>query len=343
MPVPSAMANAGVLHLSDQSIDTQGQQLRVPVPLPGKLIYALVTPQDQGAAAGGVAAPNSLTEFDLTTGAVTVIGPQQAGWSAYSVVADGSHLAWLETLRGNDSSCVDPSFGCFRWAIWSRDLSNARSRATELAHEDSFVPLRGVPTELRVTGGTACWASSNDSRTWTVWHVPVSGSGVRAVRAGSLPIWVPRCEVVNGAVLAITWDMSGANGKGNLVTVTDTGSTVVVPGAQDFAARGNALLYTTQDPSGVTRELWSTSLTAPKSASPLVTEDDIPAFGWIGTRVWLESASGLLLTAASPTAGQTPLTGNGEVLLQPHANGDTLVWVTQADDHSATIRSATIG
>jgi hypothetical protein len=338
------MASAGVSDLTDRAIDTRGQQLLSPVPLPGKLVYVLGSPQlDQGTVAGGATAASSLIELDLATGTTTTLGPEQAGWSIAAVTAHGTRLLWVETQRGDDSSCVDASFGCARWALWIRDLASAGSSATEVAHEDQYVPLRGVPLEPRLSDSTACWAESADSKTWTIWRSTVNSPHAQPMRVASLPTWVRRCQDVNGTVLAITWDMSSGNGQGNLVTVSAAGPRMIVPGAQDFAARGTHLLYTTLQPSGVSRALWTTTLSNPKAATSLSEQDDIPAFGWVGSHVWLATTTGLLLTDPSAGAPQTPLTESGQQFRAPSSNGDILTWVPQKDDPGSTIRIATVG
>jgi hypothetical protein len=236
---------------------------------------------------------------------------------------------------------VDSSFGCVRWALYSEDLAASPPRVIEVTRHGGYVPLRGVPLEPRLAHGVLCWAASNDVKTWTLWKSSVTVPSPMII--GTSHDWIRRCEANGNAALAIKWNMSSGTGVGDLVRYREGQASLLVKGAQDFSVLGQEVLYTTQPPPGLTRELWVAPLNQLSRALSVVEFDDITAFGWLGPRqAWVSSTAGLLIVDPSVPGPSTALADSPDGVRAPAVNGKDVSWVSAESPNTSTVRIATL-
>lgn len=329
VPVSPPLGDAGVTRISDYAISVpQGQELMVVRSAPGKLVYGLATPDGGGSGVAAGAAqpgPAALVAMNTSTGSTQVIGPVHPGWGLQNFAVEGSNLVWVESQRGPDSSCDDPSFGCVSWAMYAEDLSVGNAVPAPIAHEDAFVPLRGVPIEPRTTDGVVCWATSTDSKVWTLWRSSVSHPD--PLVAGSSQRWIRWCDTMGGLTLATQWKVRNGIGDGDLIGYRSGRATLITSGAQDFARSGQEVAFSSQPSPDGGRNVSLLALDAPSHPRLISSFGDVNGFGWTRTgQVWVLSADGLGLWDAETAREQAPL-GEGSNPWSVSSNGDQLVWI----------------
>ena len=274
-----------------------------------------------------------LARFDMHSGTLTrrkpVTSGALSGKSAY-----GNRVAWIEQQRVTDQPCVDSDFGCFRWALFTSDLT--LRAPIMLARQSEPMPLRALPEFLNVTREGLCWTASDDGRRWSAFGWTPGGTPRRLI---TVPAWLRECTLVGHDALVLRWGNTAAgNGEGTILRTKPDGSTsTFAPHSEMVVVRGKSaatVVRMSSDPPA--NKVQVTSLDG--SAPPRTVWDlgFVYDIGWLGDDVlWVNCISGLFVVKVStgqteklgiPTPGARPVSGNGQLVFGEGIDGDTWKW-----------------
>jgi hypothetical protein len=272
---------------------------------------------------------------DPYSGKIARITPVHKGWSTVgAALAQNGTVVWTETQSG--PTCADQSYGCFSWAVYEASRIGATPHL--LAQQEQAVPLRGVPSQVRIVGSTVCWAASADEKSWSLARVPLTPGASQEVTQVSS--WVSDCVADGNETVLNT--STGFQGSGfavpNVVAIDSSGTqTVIADHSENAAALGDQVAYVRiADPNAGRRQVWVTSLTNPKPRK-LLDQGDVYRVNWLdANHVLADTDTGLLLidvrtgtnsvVVPSSQVGLLARTGDGRLVLGRHlANSDTEV------------------
>jgi hypothetical protein len=365
VPAPKALARLGIT--AGRGLRVTGQE-RFPLFPAAALGAGLVVGLPAAAAPGGGAPGGGAPAFSppgglagyavvrLSDGRVTPLPLVHPGWdpglAPRPVAATASRVIWLE---------ADRRPGGYLWVLYS--AAGPGSRPVLLDGNREPVPAAGVPGFIGVQGSTACWARSDDGRSWAIVRRPVTGPGpaitarvqgtvTSCVPAGTDTIVVTKRDAAGqrsaakGSLSSAGLVRAGYPAPGSVLDVTPKGRvSTLLSGAYDVAVQGQRVAYSATSRAVSVARLAGHKLTGIRTLSISGPGVRGPGSRGPGSRgaalvMWLDSTQ--LLVGAGPDVARNPLllldvrTGRTTPVLPGRS---LLAWAGVANGHLSYARS----
>jgi len=338
IPVSRALMAGGVTAMQQIVISAPANTA---ISLVDPVVGGLVFDASPRTSIGGPVAssgPGSLMYLNLANRRFRQLNAPRGDWAVDAVTTSGSWVMWVETSASPASSCADPSFGCYLWRLYAENLVTSSPRRTLLGQTTQPVPRRGVPEQATLTADQACWTTSADNTTWSVWTSTLGRSGVK--RTASTASWLRTCQKVGDATYAINWRY--ADGTGDLVRfINGVRVTVWRNVSQMSFATGDALLDIRSNTSPTPNSQVVLLKLASRRASTLTQPDDTYGFGRVGvSHFWVNAPYGL--ESLTSRGVGTTLADASVALVDPQSNGRQLDYLI-ARPNGAVVRLFTFG
>jgi hypothetical protein len=209
VPAPKALARLGIT--AGRGLRVTGQE-RFPLFPAAVLGAGLVVGLPAAAAPAGGAPGGGAPAFSpagglagyavvrLSDGRVTPLPVVHPGWdpglAPRPVAATASRVIWLE---------ADRRPGGYLWVLYAAPGPGSRPELLDGNREP--VPAAGVPDFIGVQGNSACWARSDDARSWTIVRRPVTGPGPTIT--AQVPGTVTSCLPAGNDTIVVTKRSAG--------------------------------------------------------------------------------------------------------------------------------------